>query len=199
MALFRRTRHGVALTPAGADYARQIARQLDTMERDTLDAMARQGLGGSLAAGGGADLRHALADPAAAGLRGAASRHHGAHRDAHPPLPVQRHALRRRALRRHAGADGQLGRHAVDRAAARGRGAGVQPGAAGRAQAAVAGRGRAAAAAAAEHPARRLAPVVRRAAGGCAARAQRSALRAVLDAGDRRRARPGRGADAAAC
>ncbi|MES2530755.1 MAG: LysR family transcriptional regulator [Pseudomonadota bacterium] len=48
MALFRRTRHGVALTPAGADYARQIARQLDTMERDTLDAMARQGQGGAL-------------------------------------------------------------------------------------------------------------------------------------------------------
>ena len=48
MALFRRTRHGVALTPAGADYARQIARQLDSMERDTLDAMARQGVGGSL-------------------------------------------------------------------------------------------------------------------------------------------------------
>jgi len=48
MPLFRRTRHGVALTPAGADYARQIARQLDAMERDTLDAMARQGQGGSL-------------------------------------------------------------------------------------------------------------------------------------------------------
>ncbi|KWT64083.1 MULTISPECIES: LysR substrate-binding domain-containing protein [unclassified Variovorax] len=48
MALFRRTRHGVALTPAGADYARQIARQLDSMERETLDAMARQGVGGSL-------------------------------------------------------------------------------------------------------------------------------------------------------
>jgi DNA-binding transcriptional LysR family regulator len=48
MALFRRTRHGVALTPAGADYARQTARQLDSMERDTLDAMARQGVGGSL-------------------------------------------------------------------------------------------------------------------------------------------------------
>ena len=48
IALFRRTRHGVALTPAGADYARQIARQLDSMERDTLDAMARQGQGGSL-------------------------------------------------------------------------------------------------------------------------------------------------------
>jgi DNA-binding transcriptional LysR family regulator len=48
LALFRRTRHGVALTPAGADYARQIARQLDSMERDTLDAMARQGQGGAL-------------------------------------------------------------------------------------------------------------------------------------------------------
>ncbi|VWX58976.1 DNA-binding transcriptional regulator, LysR family [Burkholderiales bacterium 8X] len=48
MPLFRRTRHGVALTPAGLDYARHIARQLDTMERDTLDAMARQGAGGSL-------------------------------------------------------------------------------------------------------------------------------------------------------
>ncbi|WP_076997570.1 LysR substrate-binding domain-containing protein [Variovorax sp. KK3] len=48
MALFRRTRHGVALTPAGADYARQISRQLDSMERDTLDAMARQGIGGAL-------------------------------------------------------------------------------------------------------------------------------------------------------
>jgi len=36
------------VTPAGADYARQIMRQLDSMERDTLDAMARQGQGGSL-------------------------------------------------------------------------------------------------------------------------------------------------------
>ncbi|PZQ73291.1 MAG: LysR family transcriptional regulator [Variovorax paradoxus] len=48
LALFRRTRHGVQLTAAGADYARQISRQLDAMERDTLDAMARQGSGGSL-------------------------------------------------------------------------------------------------------------------------------------------------------
>ena len=48
MPLFRRTRHGVALTPAGADYARQIGRQLEVMERDTLDAMSRQGVGGSL-------------------------------------------------------------------------------------------------------------------------------------------------------
>jgi DNA-binding transcriptional LysR family regulator len=47
--LFRRTRHGVALTPGGADYARQIGRRLEAMERDTLDAMSRQGSGGSLA------------------------------------------------------------------------------------------------------------------------------------------------------
>jgi LysR family glycine cleavage system transcriptional activator len=38
--LFRRTRHGVALTPAGAAYARQVAGRLDALERDTLDAMA---------------------------------------------------------------------------------------------------------------------------------------------------------------
>jgi DNA-binding transcriptional LysR family regulator len=40
VALFRRTRHGVALTPAGAAYARQVAGRLDGLERDTLDAMA---------------------------------------------------------------------------------------------------------------------------------------------------------------
>lgn len=50
VALFRRTRHGVALTPAGAAYARQVAGRLDGLERDTLDAMA-QTAGG---AGGGA-------------------------------------------------------------------------------------------------------------------------------------------------
>jgi len=49
VALFRRTRHGVALTASGAAYARQIAHRLEAMERDTLDAMARQGEGGSLA------------------------------------------------------------------------------------------------------------------------------------------------------
>lgn len=49
VALFRRTRHGVALTTGGATYARQITRRLEAMERDTLDAMARQGEGGSLA------------------------------------------------------------------------------------------------------------------------------------------------------
>jgi DNA-binding transcriptional LysR family regulator len=47
--LFRRTRHGVALTDSGRDYARQIARRLDGLELDTLNVMARQAAGGSLA------------------------------------------------------------------------------------------------------------------------------------------------------
>ena len=38
--LFRRTRHGVALTAAGAAYARQVAGRLDGLERDTLDVMS---------------------------------------------------------------------------------------------------------------------------------------------------------------
>ncbi|KAF1714615.1 LysR family transcriptional regulator [Pseudoxanthomonas yeongjuensis] len=46
--LFRRTRHGVRLTEEGAAYARRIAGRLDGLERDTLDAMARQGAGGSI-------------------------------------------------------------------------------------------------------------------------------------------------------
>jgi LysR family glycine cleavage system transcriptional activator len=49
LALFRRTRHGVALTPAGADYARQIAPRLQALERDTLEAMSRQGSAGTIA------------------------------------------------------------------------------------------------------------------------------------------------------
>lgn len=48
VALFRRTRHGVALTASGAAYARQITRRLEAMERDTLDAMSRHGEGGAL-------------------------------------------------------------------------------------------------------------------------------------------------------
>jgi len=48
VALFRRTRHGVALTANGAAYARQTALRLQAMERDALDAMAHQGEGGSL-------------------------------------------------------------------------------------------------------------------------------------------------------
>lgn len=48
VALFRRTRHGVALTPAGAAYARQVAGRLDGLERDTLDAMALPSSGGAI-------------------------------------------------------------------------------------------------------------------------------------------------------
>ena len=48
LALFRRTRHGVVLTPAGLQYSRQVARSLQGMERDTLDLMAGQGRGGAL-------------------------------------------------------------------------------------------------------------------------------------------------------
>ncbi len=46
--LFRRTRHGVVLTPAGTHYGRQVARWLQGLERDTLDVMAHQGEGGTL-------------------------------------------------------------------------------------------------------------------------------------------------------
>ena len=49
VALFRRTRHGVALTPAGSHYARLIGPRLQALERDTLDVMAHQGHGGALA------------------------------------------------------------------------------------------------------------------------------------------------------
>ncbi len=46
--LFRRTQHGMTLTPAGADYARQVTQRLDALERDTLDLMGRRGQGESL-------------------------------------------------------------------------------------------------------------------------------------------------------
>ena len=49
--LFRRTRHGMALTPAGTDYARQVRLRLDGLERDTLDLVARQGEGAALTLG----------------------------------------------------------------------------------------------------------------------------------------------------
>lgn len=48
VALFRRTRHGVTLTPAGRQYARQVGTRLQALERDTLDVMAHQGHGGAL-------------------------------------------------------------------------------------------------------------------------------------------------------
>jgi LysR family glycine cleavage system transcriptional activator len=45
--LFRRTRHGVLITEAGQQYARQIAPRLQALERDTLDAMSGHASGGS--------------------------------------------------------------------------------------------------------------------------------------------------------
>ncbi len=47
--LFKRTQHGMVLTPAGADYARQVAQRLDGLERDTLDLRGRQGEGDRIA------------------------------------------------------------------------------------------------------------------------------------------------------
>ena len=43
VALFRRNRHGVALTSSGRDYAAQVATRLAALEQDTLDVMSRQG------------------------------------------------------------------------------------------------------------------------------------------------------------
>lgn len=49
--LFQRSRRGVALTDAGAHYARQVRARLDELERDALDLMARGGAGGTLELG----------------------------------------------------------------------------------------------------------------------------------------------------
>ena len=46
--LFRRTQHGMALTSAGEDYARQVAQRLDALERDAVELMGRRGQGDSL-------------------------------------------------------------------------------------------------------------------------------------------------------
>lgn len=46
--LFRRTRHGVALTQAGSRYAQQVTLRLRALEQDTLDVMSTQGHGGSV-------------------------------------------------------------------------------------------------------------------------------------------------------
>ena len=48
LALFRRTRHGVALTERGAEYAAQVAPRLQGLEQDTLELMSAQGGGGTL-------------------------------------------------------------------------------------------------------------------------------------------------------
>jgi DNA-binding transcriptional LysR family regulator len=46
--LFRRTRRGILLTEAGRTYARQIAGQLNALERDTLSLMTHHGKGSSI-------------------------------------------------------------------------------------------------------------------------------------------------------
>ncbi len=46
--LFRRTRRGVVLTEAGANYGRQVAARLDEIERDALGMMSSGGRGGIL-------------------------------------------------------------------------------------------------------------------------------------------------------
>ncbi len=46
--LFRRTQHGMVLTPAGADYARHVAQRLDALERDAVGLMGRRRQGESL-------------------------------------------------------------------------------------------------------------------------------------------------------
>jgi DNA-binding transcriptional LysR family regulator len=48
MDLFRRTRHGVAITERGIAYAKQIAPRLQGLEQDTLDAMSTQGQGSAV-------------------------------------------------------------------------------------------------------------------------------------------------------
>ncbi|MCX7232242.1 MAG: LysR family transcriptional regulator, partial [Burkholderiales bacterium] len=48
VALFQRTRHGMALTARGAEYALQVASRLQGLEQDTLDVMAGQGGGGGV-------------------------------------------------------------------------------------------------------------------------------------------------------
>jgi DNA-binding transcriptional LysR family regulator len=48
VSLFQRTRHGVALTERGAEYAQQVAGRLQGLEQDTLEVMAGPGRGGSL-------------------------------------------------------------------------------------------------------------------------------------------------------
>lgn len=51
VSLFKRTQHGMTLTPAGRDYARHVSSRLDALERDTLDLMGRQKQGESLTLG----------------------------------------------------------------------------------------------------------------------------------------------------
>jgi DNA-binding transcriptional LysR family regulator len=156
--LFRRTRRGVLLTEAGAAYGRRIGQRLDAVERDTQALMAHPG-GGSLDVAVVPTFATRWLIAAGAGLPGPGAEPG----DAHAPVPVFRRRVRRRAVRRHRRAGGQLAGHRGDRAAARGPGAGVQPGAARRPRAAAAAGADGVPAAAAEHPPARLARLVRRA------------------------------------
>ncbi len=49
--LFRRTRRGVTLTEAGANYSSQVSTRLDELERDAFEVKARDGQGGILELG----------------------------------------------------------------------------------------------------------------------------------------------------
>ena len=51
LSLFQRTRHGVELSAAGAQYYQSIQPYLEGLERATLDIMAHKGLGGTLKIG----------------------------------------------------------------------------------------------------------------------------------------------------
>ncbi|MTV37033.1 LysR family transcriptional regulator [Duganella radicis] len=51
VALFRRSRRGVVLTDAGAEYSRKVTSRLDEVERDVLELMAKGGAGGALELG----------------------------------------------------------------------------------------------------------------------------------------------------
>ena len=46
--LFKRTRHGMELTPVGADYAARVAQRLGAMEQDALDIMGASAPGGDV-------------------------------------------------------------------------------------------------------------------------------------------------------
>lgn len=48
VALFKRGQHGMQLTPAGNDYAKQVSHRLAALERDTLDVMGGHGQSESL-------------------------------------------------------------------------------------------------------------------------------------------------------
>ena len=48
VALFKRARHGMELTPVGADYAARVAQRLGALEQDALDIMGSQAPGGDV-------------------------------------------------------------------------------------------------------------------------------------------------------